>query len=79
MAPNEVIFADVNELVRIQSARSTYRKNEWYSMGQISPPHHNLLSMLDKQDRKERKRKITPGVGSWSPGFPVDISRRKRP
>ena len=64
MGPNEVICADVNELMRIQSARSTYRKNAWYNLGQITPPHHNLLSMLDTEDRKARKRKITPGVSS---------------
>lgn len=62
MAPNDIICADVDELIRIQSPRSLYRKDDWYQIGQINPPHHNLLSMQDKEARRERKRKITPGV-----------------
>ncbi|KAM7219647.1 Cytochrome P450 [Rhypophila decipiens] len=61
MAPNEIILADVDELLRIQSPRSVYRKDDWYLIGQINPPFHNLLSMQDKDVRRERKRKVTPG------------------
>ncbi|KAM7204219.1 Cytochrome P450 [Naviculisporaceae sp. PSN 640] len=61
MAPNEILLADADELVRIQSPRSVYRKDDWYQIGQMSPPHHNLLSMQDKEARRERKRKVGPG------------------
>lgn len=62
MAPTEVLLADVDELLRIQAPRSVYRKDDWYQIGRISPPHHNLLSMQDKEARRERKRKVAPGV-----------------
>lgn len=75
MAPNEIILADADELLRIQSARSVYRKDDWYQIGQMNPPHHNLLSMQDKEARRERKRKVMPGV-SFPPVFSFSFPTR---
>lgn len=53
---------DVESMYRISSARSEYTKGEWYKIGQITPGKDTILTMQSKEQRRERKRKLMPGV-----------------
>lgn len=55
---------DVETLYRISGVRSEYRKAEWYTTVRIGREGENILTLRDPELRKERKKYITPGVGS---------------
>ncbi|KAK3313220.1 cytochrome P450 [Apodospora peruviana] len=66
LTPNSILLADVDEVIRIMSARSMYRKDDWYLIGQVQPGKDHILSMRDKEERRERKKKIAPGYSGKS-------------
>jgi len=61
--PRDLICSDVDELLRIQTFKSPWRKDEWYLLGRMTPGIDSIFSTLDPELRRKKKRKITPGVG----------------
>lgn len=62
IAPNKVVCSDTDALYRISSVRSRYRKDEWYTVTRISKHGDHVISLLDPEMRRERKKHIGPAV-----------------
>jgi hypothetical protein len=62
VGPNKVICSDIDALCKISSVRSLYRKDEWYSVARISRRGDHILTLLDPEARRERKKFIGPAV-----------------
>ncbi|KAK3317287.1 cytochrome P450 [Cercophora scortea] len=76
IGPNEVLCTDGEVLRRILAVRSAYRKDDWYMAGRTHSDHDNILSMRDKELRKERKKKIMPAyIGKGTDDFEDGINR----
>ncbi|KAK4185635.1 putative cytochrome P450 E-class, group IV [Podospora australis] len=60
IAPDKVIISDVETIYRITSARSNYKKSDWYVVGRVMPGADNLLSMRDPELRKKRLKHVLP-------------------
>ncbi|KAK4141921.1 cytochrome P450 [Dichotomopilus funicola] len=60
IAPNQVVCVDVDTLYRISGVRSLYRKSEWYTIARISRDGDHIFTIIDPEERKERKKFIMP-------------------
>ncbi|KAK0654197.1 putative cytochrome P450 E-class, group IV [Cercophora samala] len=60
VGPNKVIINDLNTIYRITSARSEYKKGDWYILARVMPGADNLLSMRDPKLRAKRLRHVLP-------------------
>ncbi|KAL3473901.1 cytochrome P450 [Aspergillus californicus] len=61
IGPNEVLTTDADFLHRIQSARSQYRRSDWYKGQQFTPGVDNLLSMTDDKTHGKRRAQMRAG------------------
>lgn len=59
--PDQVLCTDLESILRITSVRSDYRKSDWYDLARMGDDD-NLLSMTDKDRRRERRKKVAPAV-----------------
>jgi hypothetical protein len=62
VGPNKVICSDIDALYKISNVRSLYKKDEWYSVSRISRRGDHILTLLDPEARRERKKFIAPAV-----------------
>jgi hypothetical protein len=62
VGPNKVICSDTDALYQISGVRSVYKKSEWYSVTRISRRGDHVLTLLDPEARRERKKFIAPAV-----------------
>ncbi|KAK3388671.1 cytochrome P450 [Sordaria brevicollis] len=72
--PDQVLCTDLESILRITSVRSNYRKSDWYDLARMGDDD-NLLSMTDKERRKERRKKVAPaynGKGAGSHTFSIE-------
>ncbi|KAK4652631.1 hypothetical protein QC762_501510 [Podospora pseudocomata] len=60
VAPNKVIINNIDSIYRITSARSEYKKSDWYLLARVMPGADNLLSMRDPKLRAKRLRHVLP-------------------
>ncbi|KAK3689051.1 cytochrome P450 [Podospora appendiculata] len=76
IGPNEVMCTDGEVLRRILSVRSTYKKDDWYIAARTHSDYDNILSMRDKDLRRERKKKLMPAyIGKGTEDFEIGIDR----
>ncbi|KAJ4415810.1 hypothetical protein N0V85_002546 [Neurospora sp. IMI 360204] len=72
--PDQVLCTDLESMLRITSVRSDYRKSDWYDLARMGDDD-NLLSMTDKDRRRERRKKVAPaynGKGAGSHTFNIE-------
>ncbi|CCC12748.1 unnamed protein product [Sordaria macrospora k-hell] len=72
--PDQVLCTDLESILRITSVRSDYRKSDWYDLARMGDDD-NLLSMTDKERRRERRKKVAPaynGKGAGSHIFNIE-------
>jgi hypothetical protein len=62
VAPNIVVCTDPDAIYHIHGVRSGYTKAEWYNIARISPNSDNIMSMIETEQRRERKKYIMPAV-----------------
>jgi len=67
VGPNKVLCNDIDTLYRISSARSQYKKDEWYTLTKVSRHGDHTISLLDPEARRERKKYIGPAVSLICP------------
>ncbi|KAK4112487.1 cytochrome P450 [Canariomyces notabilis] len=88
VAPNIVVCADPDAIYHIHGVRSGYTKAEWYNIARISPNSDNIMSMIETEQRRERKKYIMPaytgrGVDAFEEGVDkslqawIDLIERK--
>ena len=76
IGPNEVLCTDVAELHRISSVKAGYTKHAWYKFGQMKPGVDSVFTTIDPEERREKKRKITPAyAGKGTDSFEEGIDR----
>ncbi|CAP61958.1 uncharacterized protein PODANS_5_1510 [Podospora anserina S mat+] len=74
VAPNKVIINNIDSIYRITSARSEYKKSDWYLLARVMPGADNLLSMRDPKLRAKRLRHVLPAVNDFEPAVDKTIS-----
>jgi len=67
VGPNNVLCSDIDTQYRISSARSQYKKGEWYTLTKVSRHGDHTISLLDPEARRERKKYIGPAVSFICP------------
>ncbi|KAH8880571.1 cytochrome P450 [Thozetella sp. PMI_491] len=65
IGPNEVLCSDPNSLATIQGVRSAYTKSSWYNVGIIELDHRNVFALQDPEERKDRRKKISPAYSGY--------------
>lgn len=61
-----MVCTDIDEVYRVSGVRSSYRKAQWYSISKITRDGDHILSLIDPEQRKERKKYIMPAVSPIS-------------
>ncbi|RYP55779.1 hypothetical protein DL771_012370 [Monosporascus sp. 5C6A] len=61
ITPNGVVVSDPETLWRINSARSSYTRSEWYASIRFNPYDDSVLSELDTAKHDKRKAKLMSG------------------
>ncbi|RYP31633.1 hypothetical protein DL767_005640 [Monosporascus sp. MG133] len=61
ITPNGVLLSDPETLWRINSARSSYTRGEWYDSARVNPYGHSVLSETDTAKHDKRKAKLAFG------------------
>src|SRR5690349_6851031 len=57
-----VVCTDVDTMYRMMGVRSDYRKSQWYTIARISRVADHILTIIDPELRRERKKYIMPAV-----------------
>ncbi len=69
IGPNEVVCVNLDQLLRITSAKSRYTKDDWYILGRTNPPMDNAFSTTDPELRKRKLRITLPAVSATVTGI----------
>ncbi|KAK4156004.1 cytochrome P450 [Chaetomidium leptoderma] len=88
VAPDKIVCTDITTMYRISGVRSDYKKSEWYTISRVSRDGDHILSLIDPELRKERKKYIMPaytgrGVDDFEEGIDralaswIDLIERK--
>lgn len=49
-------------MYQMMGVRSDYRKSDWYTIARISRGGDHIFTLIDPEERKERKNYIMPAV-----------------
>ncbi|EAQ83674.1 hypothetical protein CHGG_10078 [Chaetomium globosum CBS 148.51] len=60
IAPDKVVCTDVDIMYQMMGVRSDYRKSDWYTIARISRSGDHIFTLIDPEERKERKNYIMP-------------------
>lgn len=63
IGPNELIVYDVDTMLHINAARSTYPRSPWYASLRFNPYGHDVLSQPNTALHDKMKAKITSAYG----------------
>ncbi|KAH6847789.1 cytochrome P450 [Chaetomium sp. MPI-CAGE-AT-0009] len=60
IGPDKVVCTDVDAVYGMSGVRSDYRKSDWYTIARISRGGDHIFTLIDPEERKERKNFIMP-------------------
>lgn len=64
IGPNYLVTDDPEIIWRMNAARSSYQRSEWYSSQRVDPFQDNVFSQRDVEKHDSLKRKLTSGVST---------------
>jgi cytochrome P450 len=62
IGPNTLITCDVDQVNRMNAARSPYVRSDWYLGFRLAPGIDNVFSMLDEKAHTKRRAQMNLGV-----------------
>lgn len=63
IGPNDLLTGDANVVRRINGARSSYERSDFYETPLMDPDHPNLFALTDTKAHDELKAKMAHGYG----------------
>ncbi|KAI1105358.1 cytochrome P450 [Jackrogersella minutella] len=61
IGPKTLLVSDVELIRKINAPRSAYQRSDWYKGGRFVPNEDTLLSLVDDNEHKALRAKMTPG------------------
>lgn len=77
IGPNELITSDPEFIRRMSSARSQYKRSDWYSSLRTDPERENIMSELDVHIHDQRRAQMASAyAGKENPTLESDVDEQ---